>query len=168
MPQQLPHRSRFDRAAFTLLEIAVTVTVIGILAALAVPYIMRAKDSAIISTLENDFRVFSQEFKDFELNFSSYPPSQSTPGLYPIGMEDRMSHTWTEPSVIGGTYRWVYSGSDESDGLYAYIEVTGNSINTLRIDSDRLSEIDTDLDDGNPSTGKVQLRGLSIRYYIEQ
>jgi prepilin-type N-terminal cleavage/methylation domain-containing protein len=164
MPQQLPHRSRLDRAAFTILEIAVVVTIIGILAAIAVPYFKRAKDSAIISTLENDLRIFSQEFESYELTFSSYPPSQNTPGLYPIGMEDRMSHTWTEPPVIGGTYRWV----NDPNGIFAYIEVTGNTSETLRIDPDRLSEIDYDLDDGNPSSGKVQLRGLSIRYYIEQ
>ena len=168
MPHQLPHRSRFDRAAYTILEIVVVLTVIGILAAIAVPYIRRAKDSAIISTLENDLRVFSQEFKDFELNFRTYPPSQNTPGLYPIGMENRMSHTWTEPSVIGGTYRWVYSGGDETTDPYAYIQVTGTTSDTLRIDPDRLSEIDDDIDDGNPGTGKLQLRGLSIRYYIEQ
>jgi prepilin-type N-terminal cleavage/methylation domain-containing protein len=162
------HRSNSSRVGYTILEIVVVLTVIGILAAIAVPYIKRAKQSAVISTLENDLRVFSQEFKDFELNFSTYPPSQSTPGLYPIGMENRMSHTWKDPSVIGGTYRWVYSGGDNADDLYAYIEVTGNTSDTLRIDTDRLSEIDYDLDDGNPSTGKVQLRGLSIRYYIEQ
>ena len=167
MPLQPPQRARSDRAAYTILEIVVVLTVIGILAAIAVPYIRRAKDSAIISTLENDLRVFSQEFKDYELNFMTYPPS-STPGLYPIGMENRMSHTWIEPSVIGGSYKWVYSGSNDADNLYAYIEVTGNSSETLRIDPDRLSEIDDDLDDGNPGTGKLQLRGLSIRYYIEQ
>lgn len=168
MPLPLPQKSRADRTAYTILEIVVVLTVIGILAAIAVPYIKRAKDSAIISTLENDLRVFSQEFKDFELNFRSYPPTQNTPGLYPIGMEDRMSHTWTLPSVIGGTYRWVYSGGDDVENPYAYIEVTGNSTETLRIDPNRLSEIDHDLDDGNPSTGKLRLSGLSIRYYIEQ
>lgn len=168
MPLKLSPKSLTDRAAYTILEIVVVLTVIGILAAIAVPHIRRAKDSAIITTLENDFRVFSQEFKDFELNFSSYPPTQNTPGLYPIGMEDRMSHTWILPSVIGGTYRWVYSSGDESENSYAYIEVTGNSVETLRIDPLRLSEIDDDLDDGNPNTGRLQLSGLSIRYYIEQ
>jgi hypothetical protein len=48
------------------------------------------------------------------------------------------------------------------------METTGNSSATLRIDADRLSEIDEDLDDGNPATGRLQLRGLSIHYYIVQ
>ena len=168
MPHSLPKKSRTDRAAYTILEIVVVLTVIGILAAIAVPYIRRAKDSAIITTLENDLRVFSQEFKDYELNFRAYPPTQNIAGLYPVGMEDRMSHTWLIPSVIGGTYQWVYSGNDDPDNQYAYIQIAGNSTDSLRIDPARLSEIDDDIDDGNPNTGKLQISGLSIRYYIEQ
>ena len=79
-----------DRAAYTLVEIAVVVTIIGILATLAVPYFKRVKESAIISTLENDLRIFSQEFIQYELNFGTYPDT-STPGTYPNGMADRIS-----------------------------------------------------------------------------
>ena len=158
------------------------VTIIGILAAIAVPAFRRVKDRAIISTLENDLRIFSQEFIQYELNFGTYPQTQITPGLYPNGMEDRISKAWALPSVIGGTYRWVYDagngGGNNGNGggnngnsggnLSAYIEINGNSTETLRIDSSRLSEIDDDLDDGNTGSGNFQLSGLSIRYYLAQ
>lgn len=174
-----------DRAAYTLVEIAVVVTIIGILATLAVPYFKRVKESAIISTLENDLRIFSQEFIQYELNFGTYPESQKTPGAYPSGMEDRISNAWTLPSVIGGTYRWVYEagnngkggsnggkgkgkGGKGKDNSRAYIEITTNSSEPLRIDSTRLSEIDGDLDDGNTGSGYFQVSGMSIRYYLEQ
>ena len=52
--------------------------------------------------------------------------------------------------------------------LYAYIEITTNSSEPLRIDSTRLSEIDGDLDDGNTGSGYFQVSGMSIRYYLEQ
>jgi len=173
-----------DRAAFTLVEIAVVVTIIGILAALAVPHYKRVKESSIISTLENDLRIFSQEFMQYELNFGAYPDT-STSGTYPNGMADRISSAWTQPSVIGGTYRWVYAsnngngggngggnGKDKKgkgkDNSFAYIEITTNSTEPLRIDSTRLAEIDDDLDDGNTSSGNFQVSGMSLRYYLEQ
>ena len=176
-----------DRAAFSLVEIAVVVTIIGILAALAVPHFKRVRENAIISTLENDLRIFSQEFRQYELNFGAYPDT-STSGTYPSGMADRISSAWTQSSVIGGTYRWVYAsnngnGGNNSNGngnngngnngngsgnLYAYIEITTNSSEPLRIDSTRLSEIDGDLDDGNTGSGYFQVSGMSIRYYLEQ
>ena len=154
------------RVAFTIIEIAVVVTIIGILAALAIPAYKRGKDSAIIATLENDFRVFVQEFHTYELDFGTYPATQ-TAEAFPIGMEDRMSHRWLEPSVIGGSYHWIYSG-DDADDRYAYIEVTRNSSDLLRINRGRLIEIDEDLDDGNLETGKLRLIDLNIRFYVEQ
>ena len=192
-----------DRAAFTLVEIAVVVTIIGILAALAVPYFKRVRENAIISTLENDLRIFSQEFMQYELNFGAYPDT-STSGTYPNGMADRISSAWTQPSVIGGTYRWVYASNNGNGGgngnggnggnngngngnngngngnsnngngngnggnLFAYIEITTNSSEPLRIDSTRLAEIDDGLDDGNTSSGNFQVSGMSLRYYLEQ
>ena len=111
-------------------------------------------------------------------------------------MADRISSAWTQSSVIGGTYRWVYAsnngnGGNNSNGngnngnngngnngngnngngsgnLYAYIEITTNSSEPLRIDSTRLAEIDDDIDDGNTSSGNFQVSGMSLRYYLEQ
>ena len=177
MPLKRYKQSRSDRAAYTLIEIAVVVTIIGILSAMAVPYFKRVKESSIISTLENDLRIFSQEFMQYELNFGTYPDTQSTPGAYPSGMEDRISNAWTLPSVIGGTYRWVYNGgggnnngngNNGNGNSYAYIGITGISTEMLRIDPSRLSEIDDDIYDGNTGTGNLQMAGLSIRYYLEQ
>ena len=162
-PRSLIH----NRAAFTVLEIAIVVFIIGVLAAMAIPHFKRIKERSMISTLKNDLRVFSQDFVEYQLEFNTYPPTQTTAGLYPIGMEERISYAWTQPSVIGGEYRWVYSGAS-GDAPCAYIQITTNSSKPLLIASERLAEIDTELDDGDPNTGKFQLRGLSIRYYVKQ
>jgi len=147
-------------------EIAVVVAIIGILAALAIPAYQRSKDSAKIATIENDLRIYEQDFETFELEHKYFPPSQPTAGQIPTGMEDRMPETWKAPSPIGGTYRWVYTTEDDPSERSAYIEIVNTAANPIQISPERLVEIDDDMDDGNTSTGRFVLSGLNIRYYI--
>ncbi len=163
MPPATPPKQVTNRAAFTVLEIAIVVTIIGILAALAIPHFNKVKERSIISTLKNDLRVMAQEFSGYYLKFDAYPASQTTAGLYPSGMEERMSYAWIVPSVVGGEYRWTNSGENG-----AYIEITTDSSHPLRITAERLADIDSELDDGDPNTGLFRLRGPSIRYYLKQ
>jgi prepilin-type N-terminal cleavage/methylation domain-containing protein len=155
------------RAAFTLVELAVVVTIIAILAAIAIPHSRKTKDSALISTFEHDIRLFEQELDSFELIKHRYPPTQNVAGAFPVGMENRMSVAWKNPPPIGGTYRWVYTTEDDPKDRSGYIEVVGTLANPILIDAARLIEIDEDLDDGNPSTGHLRQHGLNIQYYVK-
>lgn len=142
------------------------VSVIGILVALAIPAYKRSQDSTKIAAIENDLRIYEQDFDTFELENKYYPPSQPVAGQFPLGMEDRMPDTWKAPSPIGGTYRWVYTTEENPSERSAYIEIVNTTDNPIRISPDRLQEIDDDMDDGDTSTGQFVLSGLNIRYYI--
>lgn len=83
-------------------------------------------------------------------------------------MEDRMPDTWKLPSPIGGTYRWVYTTEDDPSERSAYIELRDTPTNPIVLSMARLKEIDDDMDDGNPGTGRIRLRGLNIRMYVRQ
>ncbi len=153
---------------FTLIELAVVTSIIGVLAALALPAYQRSRDNARIGAIEHDLRLFEQEFDTFELDNGYYPPSVSTPGVFPMGMEDRMSQAWKLPSPLGGTYRWVYTTEEDPLDRIAYIDLVHTSTHPIAIDPSRLIEIDEDIDDGNPSTGSLQLYGQNLRYYIRR
>ena len=163
MASAIPPKLITKRAAFTVLEITIVVTIIGILAALAIPHFKRVRDRSVMSTLKNDLRILAQEFYDYELNFGEYPATQRTSGQFPVGMEERMSYAWIVPSVVGGEYRWINSGENR-----AYIEITTNSSHPLQITSEHLAKIDDEIDDGAPNTGQFQRHGPSIRYYLKQ
>lgn len=155
-----------QQRGFTLVEIAVVVTVIGILAALAIPYYKRAKESSQISSFEHDLRLYEQEFDTYELENGFYPPSQPTAGALPLDMADRLSPTWKLPSPIGGEYRWVYTTESDPKARTAYIEIVNTPDNPVTIDIARLIEVDEDLDDGVVTTGRVRLSGLNVRYIV--
>lgn len=152
---------------FTLVELAVVASIIGILAALALPAFQRSRDNARISALENDLRLYEQEFDTFELDNGHYPPSVATPGVFPMGMENRMSQAWKLPSPIGGTYRWVYTTEEDPRDRSAYIDIVHGGQYPIAIDPPRLIDIDEDIDDGNPNTGLLRLYGENLRYYIK-
>jgi len=158
---------RNHKHGFTLVELAVVASIIGILAALALPAFQRSRDNARIGALEHDLRLYEQEFDTFELDNGFYPGSVSTPGVQPVGMENRMSSAWKLPSPIGGAYRWVYTTEEDPADRSAYIDIVHSGQYPIAIDPGRLQDIDEDIDDGDASTGNLRLNGQNLRFYLK-
>ncbi|WPJ95263.1 type II secretion system protein [Coraliomargarita algicola] len=155
------------KQGFTLVELAISTSIIGLLAAVSLPAFQRSRDNVRIGALEHDLRLYEQEFDTFELDYGSYPSSHATAGAHPEGMIDRMSEAWKLPSPIGGTYRWIYTTEAKPSDRSAYIEIVHNDQSPIAIDPVRLIDIDEHIDDGDPSTGRLRLSGENLRYYIK-
>ncbi len=143
---------------FTLVEIMITVAIIGLLAAIAIPSFQRARLNSQATAIANNLRVFSGAFEQYVMQTGSYPPPDWTQGSYPVGMEDNwLSPGWVQSSPIGGYY--VFHNASGTSPLVLLAE--------NNIDVTIMTKVDTILDDGNLSTGSVRGDGSSLDYYFE-
>ncbi|MCB0324899.1 MAG: prepilin-type N-terminal cleavage/methylation domain-containing protein [Bdellovibrionales bacterium] len=132
---------------FTLLELLVTIAIIGILAAIGIPAYASYKDRARVAATASELTGFRAGFVAYTVDYEVYPPDSHR--VLPAGMENYISESaWSAGTPIGGYYNW------EGPNFYPYaaISVEGDSLRY-----DLLTPLDKALDDGNPGTGKFQI-----------
>jgi general secretion pathway protein G len=136
----------------------VVVLIIGILAAVSVPALMKSRLNARSSVVMNDLRVYAGAFQAYAQEHGDWPPGGGAPGTFPAGMEGYLSQTnWSRLTPIGGYYQFA-TQSPQLGGRYAAVIVIATvGSDQVTSDSIQLSDIDRKLDDGNLNTGNFFL-----------
>ena len=76
-----------QRAGFTLVEIMIVVSIIGLLATISVPAFVRARKRAQVTSTVNDLRVFAQAISMYRLE-AGEPPANAWPRTeFPPGLD---------------------------------------------------------------------------------
>ncbi len=162
--------NRSPTRAFTLVEMAVVITLIGVLAAIAIPayrhIALRSKAAAVI----NDIRTFSTTFITYNTQNGHWPASPGTPGQIPIEVQDAVSAPFALPTPIGGYYNW--ENDDTSNGFHvtAAISIVSTGTSTMSDDLDLLQMINDLMEsDGDLNSGSVRLGSTNnLVFIIEQ
>jgi len=150
---------------FTLVEIMVVVTIIGILATLSIPAMQSVQLRTRGTTFFQDARVFSEAFQRYAQEHGSFPRHQRGRDRFPPNMEGYIKETdWTRTTPLGGRYSWDDRRRARRSGHRGAIMVLRGTM-TMR----ELRQIDTWFDDGNIRTGVIQVRsgGRRIYYMLE-
>jgi prepilin-type N-terminal cleavage/methylation domain-containing protein len=129
-------------SGFSLIELMVVVTTIGILALLGVPGIQQAKQYTEATTVANDIRVYSEAVEFYTTTAGAYPATM-TYTLMPQEIREYLPAIWKN-----GSYNWFYVNS----GKYIYIYVYN-----LKFTAEQGVRLDSIIDDGNIGTGNVRV-----------
>ncbi len=135
-------------AGFTLVEIMIVVSIIALLAVMALPSFLRAREKAQNAKLINGLRVASDAFQMYAVEHNTYPADVNR-GVVPGEMAQYFGPTFdfTARTPIGGNWDWDY----QQFGFTAGVSVVGSGVSDAR-----MQEVDARIDDGDLKTGGFQ------------
>jgi len=136
----------------------IVVATIGLLAAMAIPNLVRARENTRNTRFASDLNVATAAFTQYAMENGNYPPD-TTPGVMPDGMSDYLKRiAWTSPTTIGGQWDWDYQQFSSIAGVSVYMPTAS---------SEQLKDIDAMIDDGDISKGTFRQRAQGYIRLIE-
>jgi prepilin-type N-terminal cleavage/methylation domain-containing protein len=135
-------------AGFTLVEIMIVVSIIALLAVLALPSLLRARERVQNAKFMNALRIATSAFELYNIEHSTFPADVNR-GIVPPGMDLYFGKTmqWTATTPIGGNWDWDYN----QFGFTAGVSIVGSAAPISQF-----LDIDQRIDDGDLANGHFQ------------
>ncbi len=151
-------KATHQKSGFTLVEIMITTSIIGLLASLGMPNMLKAGQNTRNTRFAREIKIAGHAFVQYAFEHGDYP-ADKTPAQMPNGMAEYLNRfPWGEDTVIGGQWDWDY----EVFGIHA-----GVSVKSPDLDEEQMQKIDALIDDGDLSSGQFRSRSGGYIYILE-
>jgi type II secretory pathway pseudopilin PulG len=135
----------------------VVITIISLLAAAAVPTVVKVKRRSLAAVVANDMRVFGAAFDAYAHEVGGWP-AEVDAGVLPPEMASRLnSGAWLKPTPLGGQFNWDFNQTHAGTAYRAVVAISSTSASPVVQDADLLEAIDSVLDDGVLTTGNFRI-----------
>jgi prepilin-type N-terminal cleavage/methylation domain-containing protein len=136
-------------SGFTLVEMMIVVAIVALLAAIAVPAFVGARQRSQNAKFINALRVASDAITLYAIENGGRYPADVNRGVVPAGMASYLdqSFDWTALTPIGGRWDWDFN----RPGAKAAVSVVGSPATATQ-----MREIDAMWDDGDLNTGRFR------------
>ena len=127
----------------------IVVAIIALLAAIAVPGFLRARQRSQNAKFINALRIASDAITMYAIENGGRYPADVNRGVIPPGMATYLDQSldWTAATPIGGRWDWDF----DRPGAKAAVAVVDSGATEAR-----MQEIDAIWDDGNLNTGRFR------------
>ena len=151
-----------EKRGFTLVEILIVVTILGILAAVVIPTFANTSSETQQKSFASCLKTFSEAALYYEAKMGEFPPDGSS-GAVPEGWEDFIDeHRWVSGTPAGG----VWDTEADGTGFRYAIGVHYHGSTAAANPGDAyMEEVDAIIDDGVLTTGCFR-KIADDRYYI--
>lgn len=126
----------FQKRAFTLLEIAIVTSILGIIALITIPGLLRARINANHTAVISDLKVFGSS-NDMYLPQQSPPVFAPNVGALTAGNIPFLDTTWNTANAAPGKHNYTFTYSADPNGAaYSMVAAPANimGINTYCVD----------------------------------
>ena len=149
------------RRGFTIAEIMIVVTIMGILASTVIAMFQGIQDDARMRTFATTGHVLVKAAERYRFDHGDYLEDAAS-GVLPAGFEDYIIESvWDGPTPIGG----VWDTELNSYGIISALGVHFNGVGDTR-DDEFMQELDLIIDYGDLAAGGLRKIDSNRYYYI--
>ncbi|MCP3905976.1 MAG: type II secretion system protein [Planctomycetes bacterium] len=148
------------RRGFTLIEILIVVTILGILASIVIALVNVTTEDAQRTAFVSSGRVFSKAAQRFWLD-NGGPLEDASSGVLPAGFDPYVQETAWGETPIGGVWDTELNSFGIGSALGVHFDGTGQTR-----DDTFMTEVDLVADDGDLTTGSFRKLAADRYYFV--